>query len=78
MSTHSQGWYIVAPFLVGTILIGVGFAAAYVLRAVSHPKDIEEERGFAGLLLIAIFASFLFAFIALAMGFYTLVVHWMA
>jgi hypothetical protein len=78
MSTHSHGWYIAAPFLVGIVLIGVGLAAAYIMQAVSHPRDIEEERGLAGLLLIATFVSFLLAFISLAIGLYTLVVHFTA
>lgn len=76
MSTHSQGWYIAAPFLVAIALTALGFGAAYLLQAVAHPRDIEEERGAAGLLLILTFASFLFAFISLAIGLYVLIVHW--
>ena len=76
MSTHFQGWYIAAPFLVGMALIGIGVAAAYVMQSIYGPQEIEEERGAAGLLLILTFASFLLAFIALAIGVYVLVVHW--
>jgi hypothetical protein len=78
MSTHAQGWYIAAPFLVALVLMGLGTASAYAIRAVCHPRDVEEERGAAGGLMIAAFASFLFAFIALSMGLYTLVVHLVA
>ena len=61
MPTHYNGWYIAAPFLVGMALIGVGTGALYLIRAFSHPRDIEEERGLAGFLMVAAFASFLLA-----------------
>ena len=76
MSAQYHGWYIVAPFLVCMTLVGVGTGALYLIRTFSHPRDIEEERGLAGFLMIAAFASFLLAFVALAIGIYALVVHW--
>ena len=77
MSPHYHGWYIAAPFLVCMTLMGIGSGALYLIRAFSHPRDIEEERGLAGFLMVAAFASFLLAFVALAIGIYALVVHWM-
>ena len=62
---------IIAPFIASALFVALGTGAAYVLRSRYNNQQIAEERGAAGLLLIATIGSFVFALIAFAIGAYT-------
>lgn len=66
-----------APFLASVALGGAGIGSAYLLRTKYNNEQIAEERGGAGLLLIATMGSFILALFALAIGAYTTFVCWM-
>jgi hypothetical protein len=61
---------IIGPFIASILLFGSGVGAASLLRSHYSNQEIAEERGAAGLLLIATIGSFIFALIAFAIGAY--------
>jgi hypothetical protein len=65
---------IAGPFIATVLFFGLGVGAAYLLRSRYSNQQIADERGTAGLLLIATIGSFVFALIALAIGAYAALV----
>jgi hypothetical protein len=68
---------IVAPFLAGIALTGMGIGIGYLLRARYDNAQIAEERGAAGLLLTLTIGSLILALIAFGIGIYVAIVYWL-
>lgn len=68
---------VVAPLLAAIALSGTGAGSAYFLRTRYDLSQIADERGGAGLLLVAMIGSFVFAVTAFAIGAYATFVCWL-
>lgn len=68
---------VVAHLLAGIALSGTGVGSAYFLRTRYDISQIADERGGAGLLLVAMIGSFVFALTAFAIGAYAAFVCWL-